>query len=127
MTNQRELYREQTEARLRNWDRDFDQMRAASAQMENNNYAGQTAELSRWREQVQEKVTELRQSSGDAWESMKTSLDETISSLEKGLNEIKASFGQTWAETTGETMDESDKTTHKVNQGDIIGHKSPNA
>lgn len=93
--NEKEAYEEKQQARLDEWAAEIDKMKAkarqadAEAKLKMNE---KIEEAEAMRKQVEERLEDLRSSSGDAWADVKQGLDEASSSLGSSLRDAASRF-----------------------------------
>lgn len=125
MSTNKQTYQEQIESKLRDWGVELDRMRTKAQEVQGDakaQYDAQIAQLTKWQEQARDKLTELRQSSDNSWQEVKSGVEDAITSLERGFSEASKTLGATWSKAIGETMGNSDKTSsHDVRRDEVIG------
>lgn len=91
----KEAYEQKLQAQLDEWKADIDKLKAkaneadADAQIE---YYNQIDELRAMQETARNKLTELKESSDDAWEDLKAGIESARTSLGNALKSAKSRF-----------------------------------
>ena len=89
-------YKKKMDARLKEWNAEIDKLQAraeeagADAEMK---YHAQLRELRSKRDALQEKLGHLQDKSGDAWDEMKTGVENAWSDLKKSLDRARDRLG----------------------------------
>ena len=94
-TQQREIYREKAEAKLRELDRQIDALETQTqkkTEAERQQYAPQLAELNRKRQIAHEKLDKLKTSSQEAWEDMKVGINAALDNLDTASKQAVSHF-----------------------------------
>jgi DNA-binding transcriptional MerR regulator len=94
---QMRAFREQTEAKLAEYDKEIDQLQAKTEKMGEDAKAKaeeQLKALRQKRDEVSEKVKELSSSSGNAWEKIKSGIDAAMKDLANAYKKAAAEFSK---------------------------------
>jgi F0F1-type ATP synthase membrane subunit b/b' len=92
-----QAFREQTEARLAEYEQEIDQLQAKAEKLEGDAKAKaeqQLTALRQKRDAVSEKLKELSSSSGNAWEQIKSGIDAAMEDLGNAYKKAAAEFGK---------------------------------
>jgi chromosome segregation ATPase len=92
---QMQAFREQTETRLAEYEKEIDQMQATAEKLEGDAKAKaeqQLTALRQKRDEVSEKLKDLSSSSGHAWEQLKSGIDAAMEDLAKAYKKAAAEF-----------------------------------
>jgi hypothetical protein len=91
----REVYMQKLKAQLDEWSADFDKWRARAQQASADirlKYQGSIDQLQTKREQYGRKLSELQETSGDAWEALTRGVEEAWAALKSGFQKARAEF-----------------------------------
>ena len=94
---QMQAFREQTEARLAEYEKDIDQLQAKVETMGEDakaNAEQKLKELRQKRDEVSAKLKDLSSSSGDAWERLKAGIDAAMNDLAEAYKKAEAEFSK---------------------------------
>jgi vacuolar-type H+-ATPase subunit I/STV1 len=94
---QMQAFREQTEARLAEYEQEIDQLQAKAEKLEGDAKAKaeqQLTELRQKRDAVSEKLKVLSSSSANAWEQIKSGIDAAMEDLGNAYKKAAAEFGK---------------------------------
>ena len=92
-----QAFREQTEARLAEYEKEIDQLQAKAEKFEGDAKAKAEQQLTALRQKrdvVSEKLKELSSSSANAWEQIKSGIDAAMEDLGKAYKKAATEFGQ---------------------------------
>ena len=95
---QMQAFREQTEARLAEYEQEIDQLQAKAENLGGDAKAKaeqQLTALHQKRDEVSEKLKELSSSSGTAWEQLKSGIDAAMEDLGNAYKKAAAGFSKT--------------------------------
>tara|TARA_Y100001933_G_scaffold138185_1_gene137107 strand:- start:378 stop:665 length:288 start_codon:yes stop_codon:yes gene_type:complete len=82
-------------AKIDKWDAEIDRLSAKAAVLEaesREEYYQQLAELKAKRSQIEEKLEKVQQSSGDAWQDLKSGLDLALETMSEALKSAASRF-----------------------------------
>ena len=94
---QMQAFREETEARLAEYEKEMDQLQAAAERLEGDAKAKaeqQLTALRHKRDEVSGKLKDLGSSSGHAWEQLKSGIDAAMEDLGNAYKKAAAEFGK---------------------------------
>jgi F0F1-type ATP synthase membrane subunit b/b' len=92
-----QAFREETETKLAEYEKEIDQLQARAEKLEGDAKAKagqQLTALRQKRDGVSEKLKNLSSSSGDAWEQMKSGVDAAMEDLVSAYEKAAAEFGK---------------------------------
>ena len=92
-----QAFREQTEARLAEYEKEIDQLQAKAETLEEDAKAKaeqQLTALHQKRDEVSEKLKDLSSSSGNAWEQLKSDIDAAMEDLGNAYKKAAAEFSK---------------------------------
>lgn len=94
---QKEEYRRRVESKLKELDKQIDQLKARVEKSETKaraEFNHQIGELQKKKEVVRKGLEELKSASAEAWEMIKSRIDAALEDLEKSYDRIRSSFNK---------------------------------
>jgi DNA repair ATPase RecN len=93
MNELRDAYIEKLNARLKQWNSDLDKMEAKAKEAKADvrmKYERRVEELTKQRDEIRDKLVNLKDSGADAWLEIRDGIDEAWSALQKSFDRAKA-------------------------------------